>query len=157
MAAKKVSPWHAFIANRQTALEKHHARYPEHPFYGPKAIENGALNKLYETPIGPDHEAFFKMTQGMYVKFAAGMDELETLVKLPYAAGDNVTLADLHMVPWFAHSLAGVGTSDPEDFGKLEAHIRKTVPRFEIGAKTREWWGNFGKRESFREVFATLH
>lgn len=157
MEAKKASPFKDFVGNRQKVLEKNKAAFPDHPFYGPKSAENGALNKLYETDIGPEHEEFFKMTQDMYRKFAAGMDRLESLIVLPYAAGDNVTLADLHIVPWLSHAMAGVGTTDPEDFGKLESHIQKTVPDFTIGPKTREWWLNFSKRPSFMSVFATLH
>jgi len=157
MEAKKASPWHIFVVNRQKALKLYKTAMPDHPFYPPKAKENEVLNNLYETELGPEHKAFFKTTQEMYRKFAGGMDELESLIVLPYAAGENVTLADLHIVPWLAHAMAGVGTTDPADFDKLESHIQKTVPGFKIGPKTREWWSNFGKRDSFRQVFATLH
>ena len=49
-----------FIATRQSVLEKNHTDHPDHKFYGPKAKENGGLNKIYTTPVGPDHEAFFQ-------------------------------------------------------------------------------------------------
>jgi glutathione S-transferase len=145
------------VANRQKALEKHKATNPDHPFYPLKTAKNGALHKLYETDLSPAHEEFFATTQEMYRKFAAGMNELEELVVLPYAAGDDVTLADLHIVPWLSHAMANVGTTDPLDLDKLEKHIQKTVPEFKIGPKTREWCGNFVKRESFREVSKVLH
>ena len=155
--AKKASPWHDFVRNRQNELEKQKAANPSHPFYGPKAVQNGVLSKLYDTPTGPEHEEFFKLTRDMYHKFATGMDRLESLILLPYAVGENLTLADLHIVPWFSHSLVGVGTTEPEDFDKLEKHIQKTVPDFKIGPKTKEWWLNMTKRPSFQKVYATLH
>lgn len=157
MEVKKKSPFHDYIGNRQKALESYQVALPEHPFYPGKSQENGMLNRLYETETGPEHEKFFQSTQEGYRKFAAGMDQLESLLVLPYAAGDNVTLADLHIVPWMSHAMWGVGTTNPEDFGKLEEHIRKTVPQFRIGMKTREWWLKFGERESFRKVYAKLH
>jgi len=43
------------------------------------------------------------------------------------------------------------------DFGPLEALIQKTVPNFKVGPKTREWWSNMSKRESFKKVYPNLH
>jgi glutathione S-transferase len=157
LEAKRASPFKDFVGKRQEKLEEYKSKLPDHPFYGPKAQENGALNNLYVTDIGPDHPVFFEHTNDMYRKFAAGMDRLEPLIVLPYAAGDNVTLADLHMVPWLAHAMWGAGTTDILDFGPLERLIQKTVPDFKVGPKTRAWWENMSKRDSFKQVFPHLH
>lgn len=82
---------------------------------------------------------------------------LETRIVLPYAVGDNVTLADLHMAPWLSHTLFALGTTDPSDFSKLEGRIQQIIPNFKLGPNIREWWKNFGKRDSFQKVFEVLH
>jgi glutathione S-transferase len=50
----------AFIATRQEVLEKFHSAHPEHPFYGPKVAENGALNRIYTTGPSAERDAFSK-------------------------------------------------------------------------------------------------
>lgn len=154
---KRTGPFGAYIATRQQVLEKHRTLYPDHPFYGPKSKENGMLHKIYTTGPCDERDEFFKSTHDTYVKFAAGMDRLDSVIVLPYAAGENVTHADLHAVPWLAHALAGVGTTEIKDLSKLEAHLKKSVPGFKIGLKTQTWWDNYTERAAFKEVFPVLH
>jgi glutathione S-transferase len=154
---KRTGGYGDFIAVRQKVLENNHTAYPDHPFYGPKAIENGALHNLYTTKPSAEHEAFFKETQAGYVRFAAEVDRLETLLVLPYAAGEQVTHADLHAVPWLAHAMAGVGTKEIGDLSTMEAHIQKSVPEFKFGPKLQKWWENYTSRAAFKEVFLELH
>ncbi|KAK5017482.1 hypothetical protein BJ546DRAFT_1064374 [Cryomyces antarcticus] len=154
---KKKSPFATFLSSRQQALEAYRTAYPDHPFYGPKAEANGSIHHVYATGTNPEQEAFFESTQAAYRRFIAGMETLESSLRLPYAAGDNVTLADLHIVPWLSHAQWGVGTTDTTDLDTLEAHLQKTAPDFRIGPNTREWWRNFGKRDSFKQVFPTVH
>jgi glutathione S-transferase len=85
------------------------------------------------------------------------VDKLETLLVLPYAAGEQVTHADLHAVPWLAHAMAGVETKEIGDLSKLEVHIQKSVPAFKFGPKLRKWWENYTSREAFKEVYPELH
>ena len=146
-----------FIATRQRVLEKNHADYPDHPFYGPKSTENGGLHKLYITPIGAEHESFFEQTHEAYKKFAKAFDELEDAVVLPYAVGEDVTYADLNMVPWLAHALTWAGAKGFDDWGSLEDKIGKSVAGWKVGEKMRAWWKNVQGRKSFKEVFPQLH
>ena len=154
---KRTGPFGAYIATRQKVLEKHRAALPEHDFYGPKAEENGMLHRNYTTAPPSEREQFFKDTHKAYSKFAAEMDRLESLLVLPYAVGEDVTLADLHAAPWLAHALWGVGTTEIKDLGKLERHLQKSAPRFVIGPKTQKWWDNYTERATFKEVFPVLH
>ncbi|KAK5989324.1 hypothetical protein PT974_10839 [Cladobotryum mycophilum] len=159
LEGKKTSPFNDFVSNRQARLVKERAAHPEHPFYGPKSEENGVLHKLYVTDIGDEHHKFFKLTHDMYRDFAQGMEKLDQLLVLPYAAGNNVTEADFHVVPWLSHAMAGAGT-DPKDvqnFEVLEKLIQKSVSGFKVGGKTREWWSNISSTKAFKEVFSTLH
>ncbi|KAK5056139.1 hypothetical protein LTR84_012692 [Exophiala bonariae] len=156
--AKQSGMFKGWIGTRQKVLEQNHAQYPEHVFYGPKALENGALNDLYtSTEIGPGHEAFFAQSRDGYQVFAKSVDELDSLIVLPYAAGNEVTLADLNIVPWLAHAMWGAGATEVGDFGPLETLVKKSVPGFVVGDKIRKWWSTFGERESFKTVYPHLH
>ncbi|KAH6890284.1 hypothetical protein B0T10DRAFT_547843 [Thelonectria olida] len=156
---KKNSPWKQFVTNRQAKLDKERAAHPEHPFYGPKSDENGHLHNLYTTETGPAHESFFTATQERYRTFAEGMAKLEKLLVLPYAAGDAITEADFHVVPWLAHAMEGAGTepSDKQNFEPLERLVQKSVPGFQVGPSTKKWWENMNATASFQKVYPVLH
>ncbi|KAL8905725.1 MAG: hypothetical protein Q9171_006564 [Xanthocarpia ochracea] len=143
-----------YLAARQNILEKHVAADPMNAFYANRFEENGTLHNHF-TDASPtaDREAFFSETAAGYRKFADGLEMLERQIRLPYANGDYVTVADLHIVPWLSHTLWALGTTDLSDFSKLEQRMRRTVPDFELGPKTRRWWANIGERDSFREAF----
>lgn len=160
MQSKRTSMWNGFVNARQQRLEAEHKANPDHVFYGPKAAENGAMATLYSgSDIGGAHEKFFAETHDAYAELAKGLEELNELLVLPFAVGQEVSEADLHVVPWMAHAMWGAGTepSNVLDFGPLEELVRKSVPEFRIGHKTKEWWSNFSKRESFKEIFPVLH
>jgi glutathione S-transferase len=157
MQAKQSSPWKSFVINRQAKLEKYKTELPSHPFYAPKAEENAPLYQLYTTSISPAHEEFFALTEKMYIEFAAGVKKLDSLLVLPYAVGEGISAADLHIVPWLAHALWGAGATGVKDFETLERLIGVSVPGFQIGENIKAWWENFGGRDSFREVYGVLH
>jgi glutathione S-transferase len=162
MAAKQAHPiWPGFLAARQARLEREFAAHPAHPFFAAKMAENAGTHGLYHTKVGEGsaHEAFFTESRQMYEAFARGVAELDALLVLPYAAGEDVSEADLHAAPWLAHAMWGAG-GDPaaiDDFGPLEGLVGKTVPEFRVGGRLREWWAAFTKRESFKAVFPELH
>lgn len=147
----------SFVAVRQRVLEYHHSAHPNHSFYGPKAKENGELHRLYTNKLSAEHQAFFEDTRARYVGLAAVLDRLEDLIILPYAAGKQVTHADLHLVPWLAHMMAAVETKEIGDLWMLEAYIRKSVTNFKLGPKLHKWWANYTSRAAFRDVFPVLH
>lgn len=148
-----------FLANRQAKLDMEAAANPSHAFYGPKSIENMSLHKFYASPVGPDHEAFFKATHDDYRTFARGMTKFDSLLALPYAAGDAVTEADFHAIPWLSHAMASAGTPQNEilNLDTLEKTIQKSAPDFVIGDRTKQWWTNVSKLESFKKVFYFIH
>ncbi|KAL8752779.1 MAG: hypothetical protein Q9184_005627 [Pyrenodesmia sp. 2 TL-2023] len=154
----KGSPLFDYLAARQSALEKHVAADPTNAFYATRFKGNGALHHHFtDASTAADREAFFSETAAGYRKFADGLEMLERQIRLPYAVGDHVTVADLHIVPWLSHSLWALGTTEPSDLSKLEQRVRRTVPDFTLGPKTRQWWANFGERDSFRDAFKVLH
>ncbi|KIW90455.1 uncharacterized protein Z519_09101 [Cladophialophora bantiana CBS 173.52] len=155
MEAKQNSPFRDFLSQRQNTLESYCEQFPDSDFYKLRRDMNAAIYKHYVS--SGNHQEFFKQSQDDYRGFAAGVDTLDSLLVLPYAAGPEVTLADLHIVPWLAHAMWGAGTKEIGDFGPLETVIRKTVPDFKIGPKTKQWWANMMERESFQKVFPYLH
>jgi glutathione S-transferase len=155
--AKKKSPWNTFLTNRQAVLEKYRGENPSHPFYERRAAENGGLLRLYTSDPSPEHTAFFERTHTQYRDFAAGLDHLDSLLALPYAAGESVTTADLHIVPWLAHAMWGARGEEIDEFEPLEKLIQHSVPEFRIGERTKKWWANMSKRDSFKECYPTLH
>ncbi|KAF4983793.1 hypothetical protein FZEAL_877 [Fusarium zealandicum] len=159
MERKAASPWKDFVQNRQTKLDEEHEAGPETPFYRFKRQENAALYRFYSTSVGRHHQEFFERSHAMYRAFATGMNKLENLLVLPYAAGDSVTEADFHVVPWLAHAMWGADTESSEihNFGPLESLIQKSEPGFSVGPRTREWWRNIAAAESFQTVYPTLH
>jgi glutathione S-transferase len=159
MTDKKASVWREFVANRQARLEKERDADPSHPFYAPKAVENGAVHQLYAADVGDAHKAFYDESHALYKGFADGMAKLEPMLTLPYAVGDRVTEADFHIVPWLSHALWGAGTepSEVQNFATLEALIQKSVPGFKVGPRTREWWANIAATDAFKKVFPVLH
>ncbi|KAL2831596.1 hypothetical protein BJY01DRAFT_240059 [Aspergillus pseudoustus] len=154
---KRISPWHTFLSNREATLEKYRAHEPNHPFYERRSAENGALLRLYTTKSTPEHAELFARTHSQYREFAAGVDRLESLLVLPYAAAPSVTAADLHIVPWLAHAMWGAGGEDIGDFAHLEELIQVSVPDFKVGERIKTWWANIGQRESFKQCYQSLH
>lgn len=155
---KRAGMFRDFIANRQRRLLKYGAERPDISAYRTRTAENGYLFDLYHSgKIDPACEKFFRDSHQGYKDFAAGLDKLNDLLVLPYAAGDTVTAADLHVVPWLAHALWGAGGNDINDFTPLEKLIQKSVPEFQFGEKTMTWWKNISATEAFKKLYPTLH
>lgn len=148
-----------FLATRQEKLDKEAAADPSHAFYGPKAEANRAVHEIYATPISAKHEKFFEQTQEAYRAFAQGMEKLDGLLVLPFAAGESVTEADFHVIPWLSHAMMAAGTPKDEvaNLDVLEKVLRESSPGFTIGKRTREWWENVSRLEAFRKVFSFVH
>lgn len=157
--AKKTS-WHKpFITVRHERLLAEQRAHQDHPFYASKSAENSPLYDIYQAAPGVADEAFFVESEKLYTGFAEGMEKLEKELVLPYAAGEELTEADFHMVPWLAHGMIAAGSDEERvsDFSTLEAVLGKSAPGFKVGPRTREWWATMGKEKAFQEVFPTLH
>lgn len=135
----QASPLLAYLDARHTALEKHQSTDPTNAFYAAKLEENGTLYRLFSGVPSADRVAYSVDTAAKYKTFAASLHVLERQIRLLYAIGDHVTLADLHIVPWLSHVLFALGTSDPSDFSKLEERIQQAVLNFRLGPKIPEW------------------
>lgn len=156
--AKKASVVKDFLGNRQEKLVKYGAANPDVPLYAMRTPTNGHIHGLYTaSEIGPEHAEFFKATEQGYKDYAAGLKELDSMLVLPFAAGDQVTAADLHIVPWLAHAMWAAGGKGVGEFEPLRTLIRNSVPDFDFGEKTKMWWANISARESFKKNYPNLH
>lgn len=155
---KKTNWQKKYIDTRQNRLEKELEANPAHPFYKPKLIENGILHTAYQGAIGDADLGFFSQSNHRYSELATGIDQLESLLELPYAAGDQISEADYHVIPWLSHAMVAAGSnrSEIDNFSALESIIQKSVPTFKVGPRTREWWATVGRTSSFKQVFPTL-
>ena len=158
MEAKRAAPWKDFVTTRQQKLEHHREQLPDHPFYASKLKDTTPLHNLYTAPEvgGEEFEEFFAATHGAYGDFAAGLNELNSLIVLPFVTGPDITLADLHIAPWLSHAMWGSGATDIHDFAPLEALIAKSVPGFKVGDRIKEWWKNMAERKSFKTIYPKL-
>lgn len=157
--AKKGSFHKQFLDARQQRLEQEHQADPAHPFYGPKMKENGQVQSKYQSSTGHSDEDFFTKSHELHRQFAAGMETLESLLVLPFAAGDAISEADFHVIPWLSHAMVAAN-SDPEniqDFSAMEKELQKSASGFKVGPRTRQWWATVAREPSFQQVFPHLH
>ena len=159
MRAKQSSIWKTFVENRYLRLKHWRREFPDVEFYRTKLDENTPTFRLYAfgDVEDDDHKRFYANTHAQYRDFAAGIEELNGMLKLPYCAGETVASADLHVGPWLCHAMWGAGCSAIDDFAALESLVRKSVPSFRIGDNIKEWWAVMIKRASFRSVYPELH
>ncbi|OAQ58178.1 hypothetical protein VFPFJ_11673 [Purpureocillium lilacinum] len=156
--ANKAGSVETFLGNRQEKLITYGAANPDIPLYASRTPLNGHIYDLYRaSKIGPEQEEFFTATEQGYKDYAAGLRELDSMLVLPFAAGETVTAADLHIVPWLAHAMWAAGGREVGDFEPLRARVKKSVPDFEFGENTRRWWANISARESFKKNYPKLH
>lgn len=155
---KKAGWQKKFFDTRQSRLEKEHSLHPTHPFYAAKLDENAILYNIYQPEVSCDEPDFFSQSKSLYDQFAAGMAQLEELLQLPYAAGEQMGEADFHVIPWLSHAMVAAGSDAArvQDFSALESTIQKSIEGFHVGPKTREWWANVGETDTFKYVFARL-
>ncbi|KAL9003091.1 MAG: hypothetical protein Q9188_004011 [Gyalolechia gomerana] len=98
----KSSPLSGYLATRQSVPEQYVAADPMDAFYPTRLKDNGTLHHFFTDVSMADHEAFFRKTAAGYKKLADGLEMLERQIHLPYAIGDPVTIADLHILPWLS-------------------------------------------------------
>lgn len=156
--AKTSSPMKSFVDKRQEKLVKYGLAHPELSLYAMRTPDNGHLYRLYNSEeISPEHEQFFEASRQGYRDYAVGLDKLNSMLVLPYAVGDEVTAADVHIIPWLAHAMWAAGAKSIDDFEALRKLVARSVPGFEFGENIKIWWRNVAARESFKNNYPSLH
>lgn len=185
-----------FCSNRQAALLKYQQEITSS---SEEALKNGSSNPRsistsqnllgwYSskiTELQPLTDAYSSASQGQVSEFGQGLvlktkahwkSVFETLVKLnslitgPFALGDQVSLADVHLMAWFARLLAVCeGLKENQESGKKEFEALensllneclgnelgnvKTVVQGLRDGKLRSYWDELKGRESFKAVY----
>ncbi|GAK66643.1 uncharacterized protein PAN0_014d4866 [Moesziomyces antarcticus] len=127
-------------------------------WYADKISSQALLTGAY---VGGDKDAvaqLVKLTNDAWQNVAKCIEKLETKLTGPYALGDQISLADLHIVPWLARIAAvaqGVKpASDP--IASIDAVIAEY--NVKVGQKITAFWQAFSERPSFQAVYGSgLH
>lgn len=128
-------------------------------WYTDKMASQKLLTSAYLDNDGASMEQVIALTNAMWASVAQMVSvTLESLIKGPYALGDQVSLADLHIVPWLARVLAIasnlVGGKDP--LVNLDTVLAPHNAK--IGPKLSLLWITFSGRPSFQQVYGSgLH
>ncbi|KAL7409646.1 hypothetical protein BDY24DRAFT_402531 [Mrakia frigida] len=140
-------------------------------FLQKKLDANSILFDIYYSPSGPETEArrkvFFAASQKAWsVGVVEVLKTLEEEMVGVYALGDQVSLADLHLIAWLARvvflsqggptsagldalerQIAGHGAGGPTDQASLK-----------VGPKVKAFWNSWIGRDSFKSVYVNgLH
>jgi len=168
-----------YLTNRENALSGQLSANAAatNPFLSAKTIAflqsvrdlNGSRLAVYDgTASDTEREAFFAHSREAWtLHLRAALDTLERLIggggdgdagdgvvgiAGPYALGDQLSLADLHLMAWLARivSIAG-GKKEKEGIDKLEDKIGAG---WKVGEKLGAFWEAILDRPSFRKVYA---
>ncbi|EST08609.1 Glutathione S-transferase, N-terminal [Kalmanozyma brasiliensis GHG001] len=117
-------------------------------------IESQAL--LTSAYVNGDAAAIAQLTQATTAGWKAvgeTLAKLETVVQGPFALGDQISLADLHVIPWLARlgAVATGLTGDKDPLASLNAVLGASGGK--VGEKVRGLWTNFSERPSFKTVY----
>ncbi|KAK4688502.1 hypothetical protein P7C73_g1600, partial [Tremellales sp. Uapishka_1] len=121
-------------------------------FLEEKKAANEMLWEVYNGKAGEEKEkAFFKASKAVWAEGVPDvMGKLESTIKGPYALGDQVSLADFHLISWLARLVAVAGgNADAAGIDALELRMEGK----KIGPKMRRFWTKWIERESFKKAY----
>ncbi|KAJ1018045.1 hypothetical protein NDA16_004914 [Ustilago loliicola] len=121
-------------------------------WYSDKIESQSLLTKAY---VEADRQAvsqLVELTNASWKNVVETLAKLETEVQGPFALGDQISLADLHLVPWLARVAAVAGGKTGEDaLAALDGVLAEYGGK--VGEKVRALWGAFLERPSFKDVY----
>jgi hypothetical protein len=75
-------------------------------WYNDKLTELSPLHNVYLSPTPANSEAFIALSRQNWSHMIDVLYAVEKLITGPYTLGDQISLADLHVVPWLARLMA---------------------------------------------------
>ncbi|SPC66347.1 uncharacterized protein UHOD_07587 [Ustilago sp. UG-2017b] len=121
-------------------------------WYTDKLQSQSLLTKAYVDADKDAVEQLVELTNTSWKNVVETLVKLETKVQGPFALGDQISLADLHLVPWIARVSAVAGGKTGEDaLVALDAVLAEYGGK--VGQKVRVLWNEFSERPSFRDVY----
>ncbi|KDN38940.1 hypothetical protein K437DRAFT_239804 [Tilletiaria anomala UBC 951] len=125
--------------------DKLHALSPAYHVYGPESTQQAT-------------QLFIQLSRSRWQKLGAALAQLERQIRGPYALGDQVSLADAHLMAWFARVIAVCESKESaKDLDALEKALQHEAVAGEgrsmLGPKVRAYWQALKSRPSFQAVY----
>ncbi|KAJ9097380.1 hypothetical protein QFC19_006850 [Naganishia cerealis] len=125
-------------------------------FLKEKKEANEILCAIYNRQAGKEREqGFFDASVKAWTESLPDvLNKLEREIKGPYALGDHVSLADLHIISWLAR-LVQIAEGDVSADAILVIEKRMGNGHH-IGEKLKQFWALWIQRESFKKVWVQV-
>ncbi|KAJ9108762.1 hypothetical protein QFC21_000082 [Naganishia friedmannii] len=122
-------------------------------FLKEKKEANDVLYAIYNRQAGKEREQGFfdASTKAWTESLPEVFNKLEQEIKGPYALGDQVSLADLHIISWLAR-LVQIANGDVSS-DAIFAVEKQMGNGHHVGEKIKQFWASWIQRESFRKVW----
>ncbi|KZP16757.1 hypothetical protein FIBSPDRAFT_865507 [Athelia psychrophila] len=159
LSAKSAGFAMQFLANRQSALEKHsaHEDGADHKdFYDSKIQGNGHVLSIYQSKTSPSaKENFFAMSTAHWDKLRKFIleDLRDDLPAQGFLGGDVPGEADFHVAAWLARIAAAGGAKKTEDGLKMLQNEVGPEAESPIPDNVASYWNAWVKRESWAQVY----
>ncbi|KAJ9125120.1 hypothetical protein QFC22_000074 [Naganishia vaughanmartiniae] len=125
-------------------------------FLKEKKEANDVLYAIYKRQAGKEREqGFFDASIKAWTESLPDvLNKLEQEIKGPYALGDQVSLADLHIISWLARLIQiANGDVSPDAILAVEKQMGNG---HHVGEKLKQFWASWIQRESFRKVWVNV-
>ncbi|XAO25630.1 hypothetical protein I312_104458 [Cryptococcus bacillisporus CA1280] len=135
------------LADRRNALQNYLAEARKAASETSASPKNGSL--IFAQKIVQFLEEKLKSSEETWTEHLPEVcAKLEEMMEEPYFLGDQISLADLHVISWLARLVSIADGSPTKDgLNALEAKIGKS-----LGDKVRNFWNLWTERESFQKV-----
>lgn len=124
-------------------------------WYTDKIESQALLTNVYLHNDAASIQQLVQLTNETWKNVADAFATLEAKVQGPLALGDQVSLADLHLIPWLARIAAtasGLVPNQADPLASLDAVLHGYGGK--VGDKVRGLWTAFSERPSFKAVYA---
>ncbi|CDS00306.1 uncharacterized protein SPSC_00789 [Sporisorium scitamineum] len=125
-------------------------------WYADKLESQSLLTKAYVQNDTQAIQQLIQMTNATWKAVGETLATLEAKVQGPFALGDQLSLADLHVVPWLARiaAIAGGLQQHQGEAGPLD-QVDGVLAGVDgkVGDKIRALWTAFSERPSFKTVY----
>ncbi|SNX87675.1 uncharacterized protein MEPE_06385 [Melanopsichium pennsylvanicum] len=123
-------------------------------WYEDKLESQSLLTNAYVNNDAQAIQQLIQLTNATWKNVAETLATLDTKLQGPLALGDQISLADLHVIPWLARicAIAGGLAKDDDPLKSLDAVVGECGGK--VGEKVRGLWTVFQDRPSFKVVYA---
>ncbi|KAJ9475305.1 Glutathione S-transferase [Pseudozyma hubeiensis] len=126
-------------------------------WYADKLDSQSLLTKAYLENDAESVQQLIQSTNAAWKAVAETLLKLESKLQGPFALGDQISLADLHVLPWLARlSAVAGGLTGKHGLEALDEVVRTGGAGEGVGAKVKGLWEAFADRPSFKAVYGEV-